>query len=111
MDDQRLISTGVSVEGSFPVDVLKVKVTISGERATKEDCAVAYNEHLTDVRTSLVWAGVPERDIRNSSFFVRGNMKTLYVRDDDQGDLPKTGASTQKQHDGHAYYDAMTVAD
>ncbi len=111
MDDQRLISTGVSVEGSFPVDVLKVKVTISGERATKEDCAVAYNEHLTDVRTSLVWAGVPERDIRNSSFFVRGNMKTLYVRDDDQGDLPKTGASTQKQHDGHAYYVAKTVAD
>lgn len=111
MDDQRLISTGVSVEGNFPVDVLKVKISISGERSTKEECAAAYNEHLTGVRTSLVRAGVPERDIRNSSFFVRSNTKTLYVRDDDKEGLPKASASTQRQLDGHTYYVAKTVVE
>ena len=112
MDDKRLISTGASVEGKFPADVLRVKVTISGNRSTKEEeGAVAYNEHLTDVRASLVQAGVPERDIRNSDFSIHGNMKTLYVREDDQGDLPKVGASSQQHHDGHTYYVAKTVAD
>ncbi|MBQ6395775.1 MAG: SIMPL domain-containing protein [Atopobiaceae bacterium] len=81
MDDSRLLSIGVSLERSFPVDVLNVNVSIHGRRDTENECVEAYNSHLDDVREALSCAGIPTDGIRNSDFNVYAHTEQLFVKD------------------------------
>ncbi len=77
---ERLLSIGITVEEDFPVDILRVGITIEGERDTKEECAEAYNEHLRRIRQGLVAAGIPEDDIKNNELAITPRTEKIYTR-------------------------------